>query len=553
MATKDVLIFVVLYFGYAVAKVSAKQYSANDKIDDEKIDSRQTKNALSDFPIREMMANQSTLYPPGPFLTNPDKRHIHFKQLGLASKLRSEYDNYETDLSSLEYLNYDGHLEDIPYDYSTGGAITTKVDNHVLNVENCTKQDLGTGLMGLCCMVREANFSESSKVCWNETYEPALCPELKWEPYLKLICVPILCVFGFIGNTVSFLVMCSGAYRRKSYGYYLRALAVFDNLTLIISLLFALNDATFDMSKNSESNSTYSGLFTHHTTASCKITEFMRHVVYLMSSWLVVCFTVDRFIAVCFPLLRVRYCTDKSAKYTIAFVLAAIMLSQSYHLVFIERLDRLQNPHVPCHAPVEPDKSIRLTYLGLNYFWYSLLLRFAFPFLAVAICNGCVIYHIERMKTGRHHSESRRKQKANLAIYTLYAVCACFIITLLPNAIITIIQYVEFMRHDQVKQQLYCTLQVVYTPFHIIRMVNYAANCVLYGLTGQQFRRELKKLLRCCFHNYSITKRSIQTPEPIPLTSRKNWKHQIPKRSIENPEPVPLTGRNNGHWKHQII
>ncbi len=45
----------------------------------------------------------------------------------------------------------------------------------------------------------------------------------------------MLGVAGLIGNTLSFCVLCSPVYYRKSYSYYLRALAIFDSLTLIIT------------------------------------------------------------------------------------------------------------------------------------------------------------------------------------------------------------------------------------------------------------------------------------------------------------------------------
>ena len=431
-------------------------------------------------------------------------------------------DYYDFESSNMSEINNDAALQEFL---------------QFLHFSNCTPTGANTSVM--CCTFPMDNTSVLSTICSNETLAPfrhhhqhrpqhmemKRCPKHKWEPLLNMICVPTFCLFGLCGNTLSFFVMCGSAYRRKSYGHYLRALAVFDNLTLIINLVFTLNDFIVRMNDTHSTNGTYTGLMEFHTTATCKITEFMRHVVYLMSSWLVVCFTVDRFIAVCFPLLRVRYCTERCAIYTTLILLAAIMLSQTYHFVYIERLDRLQNPHRPCHA----SPSVRLTYFGLNYFWFSFLLRFTLPFFAIAMCNGCIIYHIARMRKGRRAKETRRKQQASLAIYTLYAVCACFVITMLPNAVVTIIQFSSFFANQRmIDLKLYCMLQTVYTPFHILRLVNYSANCVLYGVAGRQFRQEFCKVLWCCIGRSSYDKRSLQSPEPLALkadlllTSRKN-------------------------------
>ena len=248
-----------------------------------------------------------------------------------------------------------------------------------------------------------------------------------------------------------------------------------------------------------------------HTTITCKLTEFFCHVVYLMCSWLVVCFTIDRFIAVCFPLLRARYCTERSAIYSIGGMFCAIMATQSYHLAFVERLDRLKNAHMPCHAP----KKDRLMYFGLNYFWFSFLLRFALPFIVIAVCNGFIIYHIERMRRDRRLKERRKTHTASMAICTLYAVCTVFVLTLLPCAIISIIQFTDyFIKGRKLSRQLYCTLKVVYTPFEVLRLLNYSTNVILYGVTGRQFRRELIRMLWCCLRRVPLERRSMLSRDP---------------------------------------
>ena len=86
-------------------------------------------------------------------------------------------------------------------------------------------------------------------------------------------------------------------------------------------------------------------------------------------------------------------------------------------------------------------------------------------------------------------------QSVTLAIYTLFAVCALFILTLLPNAIISLIVFIDRIS-GKGNKQLYCVLKQIDAPFQMIRLSNYALNIVLYGLTGRQFRYELKQLLK---------------------------------------------------------
>ena len=315
---------------------------------------------------------------------------------------------------------------------------------------------------------------------WNmtsNTTEAACEPE--WHIYVKIVCVPLLAALGLVGNTLSFLVMFAPTYKRKSYSYYLRGLAIFDSLTLIIAVVEVGNDISYI--------STGHGYLRAHNTATCKLSEFLRHVTFVMSSWTVVCFTVDRYIAVCHPLQRARLCTERSAKISLVVLLLLAMTSQLYLFHFISRLDR-DPDKLPCHAPTD----IRILYFGVEYFGFSFMLRFLLPFAIIVVLNGCIIYHINRMRNSRVAREKEKIRNANLAICTLFLVCAVFVVTLLPNAVISMVMFLGVVIYES--NELYCPLFSVDIPCQMVRLVNYAVNFVLYGLSGRRFRRELQRL-----------------------------------------------------------
>ena len=53
--------------------------------------------------------------------------------------------------------------------------------------------------------------------------------------------ISVLTSIGLVGNSLAFCVLFAPMYSRKSYSYYLRALAVFDSLTLVITGRSILN------------------------------------------------------------------------------------------------------------------------------------------------------------------------------------------------------------------------------------------------------------------------------------------------------------------------
>ncbi len=270
-----------------------------------------------------------------------------------------------------------------------------------------------------------------------------------------------------------------------------------------------------------------SGFLEHHTDWTCKLTNYLRNVVYIMSSWLVVCFTLDRYIAVRHPLQRSRLCTETRAKVIILCVFVFALVCNIYQLVYMEKLDRVS--HNKCHAP----KSKRIDFFAIEYFMFAFLLRFFVPFVIICVFNGRIIYHIRNMPQMRSavtrgekwlpsrsssgaggasqtsHTAASVKmpptalttsnpasaaKRTNQAITTLFSVCLVFIVTLSPTAIITVIQFIQF--HTLTSKDLLCDLMKAESPLQMVRLSNYAINFIIYGFTGRQFRRELGRLLR---------------------------------------------------------
>ena len=259
------------------------------------------------------------------------------------------------------------------------------------------------------------------------------------------------------------------------------------------------------------------GFLENHSDLTCKLSNYLRNVVYIMSSWLVVCFTLDRYIAVRHPLQRSRLCTERRAKVVILGVLLFSLVSNIYQLVYMEKLDRAS--HNKCHAP----KSKRVQFFAIDYFLFGFLLRFFIPFVIICLFNGKIIFHIQSMRNMRKDVREQwspsissgntqaqassstgtmlttsntlsAAKRTSQAITTLYTVCLVFIITLSPTAIITAIQYIQY--YTEKSPDLLCNLMIAESPLQMVRLSNYAINFIIYGFTGRQFRRELLRLLK---------------------------------------------------------
>lgn len=120
--------------------------------------------------------------------------------------------------------------------------------------------------------------------------------------------LPFIIIAGLVGNLVSFLVFCCTYLRRLSSSVYLSALAVADFVFLVALFFNWINGL---------------GVRLIHADGWCQFFIYVTYVASFLSVWYVVCFTVERHLTVCFPLMRQRFCQPKRTK---AVVVAVTLL-----------------------------------------------------------------------------------------------------------------------------------------------------------------------------------------------------------------------------------
>lgn len=131
--------------------------------------------------------------------------------------------------------------------------------------------------------------------------------------------IPSIILLGLIGNLLSCVVFLNTHLRIRSSSYYLAALATADFTFLVTLLLVWLNNTL--------------GWKVFNKDGWCETLVYVSAVCSSLSVWLIVAFTVERFIAVQYPLHRPHICTIARAK-TIVFVLVILALaSHSYSFV----------------------------------------------------------------------------------------------------------------------------------------------------------------------------------------------------------------------------
>lgn len=139
---------------------------------------------------------------------------------------------------------------------------------------------------------------------------------------------PAIVLTGSVGNILSVLVFFKTKLRKLSSSYYLAALGISDTCFLLLSFMSWLNfiDVTL----------TQENVF-------CQLTTFLSGVCSFLSVWFVVAFTVERFIAVLYPLKRQTMCTVRRAKMVLCGLTVAgvIINAPLIHLADVVYMDRI--------------------------------------------------------------------------------------------------------------------------------------------------------------------------------------------------------------------
>ncbi|XP_044582329.1 neuropeptides capa receptor-like isoform X2 [Cotesia glomerata] len=169
----------------------------------------------------------------------------------------------------------------------------------------------------------ESNFS--ANLSYNLNYldydeESAICnPVLFLLELFHQYYIPSIIFLGLVGNLLSCVVFLNTHLKMRSSSYYLAALATTDFSFLVtlmvVWLNFKINWKVFN------------------EDGWCEILVYVSAVCSSLSVWLIVAFTVERFIAVQYPLHRPYICTVARAKMVIFILTVLALVCHSYAFI----------------------------------------------------------------------------------------------------------------------------------------------------------------------------------------------------------------------------
>ena len=295
------------------------------------------------------------------------------------------------------------------------------------------------------------------------------------DRYLWMYLSPLIFVMGVVGNALSFAVMRRYKFQGTTTAVYLPVLAVADTAVLIMGITEWMDYCNFITFKE-----------IHPWT--CKMEKFLFYTSADTAIWILVLFTFDRFIAVCFPLQKRAVCVPRRA-YLACLVVLIVSITKNMHVFWtrgpqyrddgeLKKICGRPYPFTHFEVYIRP--------------WIAFTLVTAIPFMIIIVCNVMIIrtmLAVRRMRSENSSSDSGFLQTTTMCLSASFA----FLLFVAPSIVLLIGK--PYWSDDNPQHN---------PPYHMAKAVNnqlvylnHSINFLLYCFTGAKFRHELKALFLC--------------------------------------------------------
>lgn len=361
---------------------------------------------------------------------------------------------------------------------------------------------------------------------------------LKFSIDVKLACSLVVIFLGLIGHFLTILVYSKKINRTNSSHVYMLCLSLIDSIYLIVHIFEDTIPSIYGTYQAFLEPIWLSNLLKHlnvihKNDLGCRFISFLRNMLRLVSAFLILVFTIQRFLVVHFP-LKSSFKSNKSAWSTFKVIFWIGLLSNFWTLYIFE----LQSKDEKFLCDVKKDWYMGYFLINLVY---TILIIFL-PTLLIFVFNILIVIRTikedaKRKKTTKTELEnpditakksrststfSEQTKKRRFGIQnetqihlnvaqkidvkakkfkysirttrTLMLISCSFAILNVPY-LIAWFKLFNAMVQNQVdtstKHEIFSNLQIT----ELFNLVNYASNFFLYCISGSDFRRKLKNFI----------------------------------------------------------
>lgn len=325
---------------------------------------------------------------------------------------------------------------------------------------------------------------------------------------LLLYLSPLIFGVGFVGNTLSVVILTRRQFRRVATYTYLTAVSAADTLVLIFGLLRQW------LSEMTDTDPTV------YADWTCKAIMVLNYSFSVYSVWLLIAVAVERYLVVSRPLKVKGQCTRRRAVVVVVLLLF-VAVATNIHFAWTLRVE-VETIEVSvngsnatgdlvrrCYAPPELDLAVNVVWP-----WIDLVVYLFAPFVAIFVLNSVIIHKVmdaRRRRGGMSDGSacwspgSRRRHGACVAVdemganarlaIMLVTVSFTFLLLTLPMCAWQSVKMLLDL--DLSDLSVMSSAALATTVSRLLMYTNHAANFYLYCATGRKFRRQLYAAFVC--------------------------------------------------------
>jgi hypothetical protein len=232
-------------------------------------------------------------------------------------------------------------------------------------------------------------------------------PSLSSIHVVEFYLFPFIFTIGTVCNILTFIVMRRKRMRHQSTYFYMAVLAIADELVLICG---CLNFWVY--------------IYTTKTllivsALLCKIISVGLYATFHFSVWMVVTMTIERFIAVSYPLQASSWCTVKRAKIA-TIIIAFLILCINFHFLFTHTLVKVSEVPIGC-KPIQPFEA----FVEKIWPWIDASVYSVVPFSLLIVFNILIVHNLikatkkidkinkSNLKSQKNRSRDEKKSKTS--------------------------------------------------------------------------------------------------------------------------------------------
>ncbi|KAM4562537.1 putative G-protein coupled receptor 139 [Odontesthes bonariensis] len=307
-----------------------------------------------------------------------------------------------------------------------------------------------------------------------------------WMVTLQEVFYPALATVGIPSNAITFLIIWrKNCMLSRSSAFYLMAISVADNLVLIFIVVLELS-------------------FKYHQKEPywnydpwCNLRDVFNYGAFNASTWLVVLFTVERFISIHTWKIKTKICSPRCAVWTIitTFVFSLLFAIPYYW----SNASVHENNQTLCiYKPEAPTQFIH------TLVWFQTIQAYIFPFVVILTLNGLTLrlislsnrVHISAVLTSRIHKvRPLLRSRKRKSVVLLVTISMSFVLLSVTRAVTQIILRTTDM-YTMDRNDYNFRINIAADTGTMLCLSNAAINMYLYVCTQSKFRQEFLACVR---------------------------------------------------------